>query len=103
MMHDVAVANPSAHSIETSLSSERHALSGPPMFGMLAVALVAGFLLAIGATISGAGSFAVGLAVGWCGALAVLAIESALYSRWAASRFATRCSAIGWSSLGAAS
>lgn len=103
MMHDVAFANPSLRSIETSLSSGRRAVSGPPMFRMLAVALVAGALLAIGATLSGAGGFAVGLGVGWCGALAVLAIETALYSRWTASRFSARCSAIGWSSLGAAS
>lgn len=102
MKHDVIFADETIGYARIREREPERELSGPPMIKMLSVALATGFLFAGCLGLAGAVDFAAGIGIGWCASLAVLALESWLYSRAASSRLTSRRKVVGWPTIGAA-
>jgi len=103
MQHDVIFANQADNSSETAYSRPDRQTSGPPMIKMVGVAFAIGLLFTIGIATIGAVGLLTGMGVWWATSIAVLAIESPLYTWFASSSIDFRVASIGWSTISAAS
>lgn len=95
MKHDVAFLNQAVPPLCTG--SLNRDVAGPPMLKMLSFAVACGALVALALALTGTVGAVESLGVGWSTALAVLAIESAVYVQCASWRLRSRCSPLAWS------
>ncbi len=103
MLHDITFANQTAQFPAAGYSRSGHQVSGPPMIKMVGTAFAAGLLFTLCIALTGAIDFVMGMGVWWAASIAVLAIESALYTWFATSVLDVRVSSLGWSTIGTAS
>lgn len=101
MKHDVAFSNQTAPYFPIDAGQLDREFSGPPMVRMALAAFAGGFLFALCLAASGVAGPAASIGIGWSVSIAVLAIESAMFNWSKSSRFAFRCKALAWSTIGA--
>ncbi len=100
MNDDDALANRTVRYHEIEVRELDREVSGPPMIGMLSVSFAAGVLFGLCLALTRVTGPVATLAIGWCFALAVLAIEAALYSTCRARSRPFRYPALRWSTIG---
>lgn len=103
MRHDVIFANQTANSSETEYNLPGRQISGPPMIKMMGAAFAVGLLFTICIASTGVVSLLTGMGVWWATSIALLAIESPLYTWFASSAVDFRIKSTGWSTITTAS
>lgn len=103
MQHDVIFANQTAKFTKIDYSRPDRQISGPPMIKMMGAAFAIGLLITIGIASTGVVSLLTGMGVWWATSIAVLAIESPLYTWFTSSSIDVRASFNGCSTISAAS
>lgn len=95
MQHDVIFANQAFNSLEAAYSRPDRQTSGPPMIKMVGAAFTIGLLFTVGIASIGTVGLLTGFGVWWATSIAVLAIESPLYTWFASSSIDFRAASIG--------